>query len=314
MLRHRALVIGAFTPVAGAVISEWVAAGHEVAAFWHRRLKFPGPRNRDRRLGRLVPRWSVAALSRRHGFPIVEVPRLATWTGAKIAAEQTSADVLISVYFPNIVPPDLLAHFSGRAVNFHPAMLPRYRGPSPIVAMVLDRTIETEGAMTLHVMSAGLDEGDIITQSPVAFPADRNLAAFNLGLAMAAGRITAEHLPRYLAGALRSVPQNSERATYPRVTRRDLQLSARQTADEIRWRCDTLAVQKPLRIDGLEAPRVTGFGRVLGPPSGQLPRVGLFTIDFDAADARIRVVGKRPFLGPWRRLREFALYIAAPAT
>jgi len=310
--RHKALFLGAFTPVAAAVVRRWLNEGHEVAAFWCRQAKRLAPRRHDRRRGWLAPEWSVTALSRRHGFPIVDVPILSKWADAIAATQKTGADALISVYFPNVVPPNLLALFPDRAVNFHPAMLPRYRGPNPIIAMVLDRTIEEQGGMTLHAMAPGLDEGDIIGQLPVEFPRDRNLFAFQLALARAAARLAGDPLQRYLAGNLAAVPQAQDRATYVQPRFQDTFLTSRQTAEEIRWRCDTLAPIIRLQIESLNASRVVALQRIIGPPTGEPPKVGLLAVDFDAADARVRVTSKLPFVRIWRQLHQLALCMATP--
>jgi folate-dependent phosphoribosylglycinamide formyltransferase PurN len=302
MPRHRALIVGAFRPVAAAVIGRWIAAGNEVAEFWYSGRMLHGQRRRDARLRWVAPRWSVTAQSRKYKFPFVEVPRLATWPQAVARAKATRADVLISVYFAWVVPPEILALFPRRAVNFHPAPLPRHRGPNPIAAMVMDRSIKTDGAMTMHLMSERLDEGDIVAQRAVRFPPDDDLFQYNLGLARAAAGMTADDLPRFLDGTLAATPQNPSIASYHRPTNVDMRISARQSAEEVRWRCETLGMQAPIEIEGIPGARVIGFSGVTGSPTGKPPHKGAFTIEFDAADARVRVSRNHSLLRLGRRV------------
>jgi methionyl-tRNA formyltransferase len=300
-------------PAAVAVMRAWLAAGNRIAAFWRGLTPTSGPVRRDRRLSVLLPRWSVTALAREHGFPLRDVPRLSSWPDAEKEVRATAADVLVSVYFPFVVPAAVLDIFGPRALNFHPAPLPRYRGPNPVQAMVLDRSILTDGAMTLHVMTPGLDEGPIVAREPVPFPKDLRLDRYGIALAEAAGRLAREALPRYLAGELRAAPQDESEASYVRVAPAELALSSRLPADEIRWRCRTIGSDHPLLIDGLDGVRVTGFAGILGPATGRAADVGPFGVALDAADARIRLRRKLPLSRQARRLRRFLLLARTPA-
>jgi methionyl-tRNA formyltransferase len=300
----RALIAGSAAPVAAAVIQAWIGAGNSVAAFWH--ASPPGYVRRDRRLSWLVPRWSVSALARAHRFPIRRVPRLATWPEAVSAAEATGADVLISVFFRYRLPGEVLDLFGSRAVNFHPAPLPRYRGPNPIVAMVLDRSILTDGGMTLHILNEAFDEGPIVASEPVALSSNLDIARYQLGLAQAAARLTAGALQRYLVGEIVSVPQDHSQATYARPPATSWCLGRDMTTDTVRWQCRTLARQRPLKIAGIDSATATGFRAVLGPPSGEPPTVGVLSVAFDAADARVSVWRKMPATSRIRRLRRLA--------
>lgn len=313
-MAYRALFLGSIDPVPIAAMHAWVDAGHEIAAFWRAGSPTRGPIKRDRRLSFLLPRWSVAGLIRRHPFPIRDVYRLASWPQAAAEARASGADVLISAYFRYLVPSDMLAVFGTRAVNFHPAPLPRYRGPHPLGAMVIDRSIETEGAMTLHVLNAEFDEGPVIASLPVPFRSDLSLARYELALANAAARLSGEALPQYLAGALPAIPQDDSQATYARLAPGDLGLKPNFTADEIRWRCNTFATLRPLPITGVESARAIGFRDVVGPPSGDPPSVGLLSVAFDAADARVRVWRKMPLTRHVRRLGRLIDLARAPAT
>ena len=311
-MRHTALFVGSFNPSAVAVMRAWLAAGHRISAFWRGITPTMGPVRRDRRLSFVLPRWSVTALAREHGFPVRDVPRLSAWPAAEDEVRATGADVLVSVYFPFVVPTGILEMFGPRALNFHPAPLPRYRGPSPTQAMVLDRSILTDAAMTLHVMTPGLDEGPIVAREPVHFPEDLCLDRYVLATAEAAGRLAREQLPRYLAGELPAVPQDAAEATYVRITPAELALSPELSADEIEWRCRTFAADRTLGIAGLDGVRVTGFVGILGPATGRAPEIGPLSVALDVADARVRLRRKLPLARQVRRLRRFMLLARTP--
>lgn len=74
-------------------------------------------------------------------------------------------DVFLCNGFPWKIPPDALAVPRLGAVNGHPSLLPRYRGPSPIGWAI--RNGDTEIGWTLHYMDAELDTGPVLAQAPI---------------------------------------------------------------------------------------------------------------------------------------------------
>ncbi|MBA3448754.1 MAG: hypothetical protein H0T56_14345, partial [Pseudaminobacter sp.] len=105
------MFIASAVPEAAAAMRGWLSAGHEIGALWIGHSPQRGMMHRDARLAWLAPQWSSASVARRHAIPVREVPRLAGWAGALDAARGVEADVLVSVYFPFLVPPALLALF-----------------------------------------------------------------------------------------------------------------------------------------------------------------------------------------------------------
>jgi methionyl-tRNA formyltransferase len=310
MSGHRALFLAAPHPVAAAVMRGWLAGGNQIAGVWYPDQQRNGLEKSDRRLGLFAPQWSVSAVSGKHRIPITLVPRMGTWNLRMEAIRQSGADVLISVYFMNIVPEDVINHFKGCCVNFHPAPLPRYRGPSPIEAMIVDRTLADQSCMTLHVLDKGTDSGAVISSSPVAFPSDGNLARHVLELGKAARVLTQTKLQDYLEGRLSPVPQDGELANYVRVGQSDLALSATTASDEAEWRLKTYGRKKYLNLSGLAKIRVSGFSRKLSGPTGEPPRIGLLSVDMDLADARVRLKRRLPWTKHLRAIADYLMKVS----
>lgn len=74
-------------------------------------------------------------------------------------------DLLLCAGFPWKIPPDALAVPRLGAMNGHPGLLPKYRGPSPVAWAV--RNGEAEVGFTFHRMDAGLDTGAILSRGTV---------------------------------------------------------------------------------------------------------------------------------------------------
>lgn len=80
-------------------------------------------------------------------------------------------DLIIVVAYGKILPPALLDMPGFGCVNFHPSLLPKWRGASPIQNALLSG--ETETGVTLMLLDRGMDTGDILAQVTVPIaPAD----------------------------------------------------------------------------------------------------------------------------------------------
>jgi methionyl-tRNA formyltransferase len=72
-------------------------------------------------------------------------------------------DLALCAGFPWKIPPDALEVPPLGVVNFHPSLLPRYRGPIPVAWAI--RNGETEIGVTFHRMAPDLDAGPILAQA-----------------------------------------------------------------------------------------------------------------------------------------------------
>ena len=74
--------------------------------------------------------------------------------------EQRDVDVVV-VYGTDLIKPPLLDRFNGRMINMHLGLSPYYRGTATNFYPLLNDEPEFVGA-TIHMISAGIDSGDII--------------------------------------------------------------------------------------------------------------------------------------------------------
>ncbi|MEW6235200.1 MAG: methionyl-tRNA formyltransferase [Candidatus Omnitrophota bacterium] len=99
------------------------------------------------------------------------------------------------------------------AINMHGAPLPRYRGAHPINWMIING--ETEGAVTCHYITEGLDNGDIIAQYP--FPILETESAYDVRpkIESVGQRLLADVLRRFKTeGKINGIPQDEKKALY----------------------------------------------------------------------------------------------------
>jgi methionyl-tRNA formyltransferase len=279
------------------------AAGIEAAAVWtghDRSWDF------DRYLARRNPAFSVSAFLQGRKLDCETLRTPADWTHILNCIEARSITLLLNVHHPWRVPEAVLRRLPGRALNLHPALLPACRGPHPLIALLAHELADRCGGATLHLMTPAFDEGPIVAQQAVPLGPARDTLAWELALARAYASLMAGPLAAYLAGRLQAVAQDEALAT----TARQPDVAGRQhldeslTADEALRRARLFGQIRNLYVDaGGKRWRAMLPARVVGPRSGRPPRLGLWRLSFDVADARLSLRRRWPGAGhrQWRR-------------
>jgi methionyl-tRNA formyltransferase len=97
-------------------------------------------------------------------------------------------------------------------LNIHPSLLPRYRGPTPVHAAILNG--DTETGVTVMLLDAKMDSGPILAQRRVPIAPDARNQPLTNALFRLGADLLVETLAEYAAGALAPVPQDDREATY----------------------------------------------------------------------------------------------------
>ncbi len=152
-----------------------------------------------------------AVAAKAKGVPIFTPEKIATpeWL-EKIAA--LKPDLILSVYYRNMISTKILALPPLGAFNMHGSLLPKYRGRAPINWAVLHG--ETRIGVTLHRMVKAPDAGAIVDQEGVDIgPRDTAEEAFRKVLPCAR-RVIARQIDALLKGTARETPQDEAQVTY----------------------------------------------------------------------------------------------------
>jgi methionyl-tRNA formyltransferase len=129
----------------------------------------------------------------------------------------TEWDVFVVAAYNKLIPKQLLDMPRRGALNIHPSLLPKFRGPSPALSAIL--ADERSTGVTVMLMNEKMDEGDVVAQAKVeldeeAWPPKGNL--FEELLATEGGNLLAETLPFWIAGEITPEPQDHAQATFSR--------------------------------------------------------------------------------------------------
>ncbi len=121
-------------------------------------------------------------------------------------------DLILSMYYRNMIPTRLLNLAPLGAYNMHGSYLPRYRGRAPLNWAIING--EDHTGVSLHVMVKEADAGDVIDQEKVPIGPEEPAAALTDRIRDAAVRVLERQLDLLLAGKAVRHPQDHSKATY----------------------------------------------------------------------------------------------------
>jgi len=172
---------------------------------------------------------AVKVAARALGLLVRQPPRLDEKEVAAILALRP--ELLVWSAYGNKIPKPLLGAVSGRALNVHASLLPRWRGAAPIAHAILAGDPET--GVTLMEGTAELDAGPILAETRTKI-GDETRGELEERLAKLGGELLEREMPRYLAGKLVRRPQDTKRITLaPKLEPREGELDFARPAEEL---------------------------------------------------------------------------------
>jgi len=276
----------------GPMIREWLKGGNQVTAIVICRQRLPNPLTQPARW--LALHGSVLQLLRRHAIPVVDVGRSPDWVGLAAMLASKSPDVAITYGFMRRVPESVRNIFPKGALNFHPALLPHYRGPQPFHWLAIHDAWQQFGGVTLHEMTDGFDEGAIVAQAAMA---DAPTAAedHNRFVLDALATMMTEIVPRYCAAKVKAWPQPAGEYFYARNDYPEQVVQPDWTRDYLRSLCQIIRRRPGVVIKVSGNPiRLLDEAQVIGPPDGRPPTLTWRRVEFDLADCRVQYFRRTP--------------------
>lgn len=166
------------------------------------------------------------------GMPVLKFEKLDGT--AREAAAALEADLLVSFAYGRIFGPLFLGLFPLGGINVHPSLLPRYRGPTPIQAAILNG--DTETGISIQQLALEMDAGDILASE--RFPLSGRETAETLSVLAAeraAGMLAAVVRRSAAEGAVAAGQrQNPAKAVYcSLLTKEEGRIDWKQSAREI---------------------------------------------------------------------------------
>lgn len=170
-----------------------------------------------------------------NGVPCYHGISVGSETGIALLRKH-SPDLILVATFKQILKENVLSLPSLGTVNFHPSLLPQYRGPCPSHAALLHS--EQVTGITVHYVTEEVDQGNILLQRSIKINEEDNDGRLRQRLANLAGEMVPDVIGMF-AGFTKpdGEPQRTDFSSYaPRPTIEDGYLELAKDVDEVRRR------------------------------------------------------------------------------
>lgn len=131
-----------------------------------------------------------------------------------------SFDLIVLAAYGRILPREFLALPRLGALNVHPSLLPKYRGATPIQTAI--RNGDAETGVSIMLMDAGLDTGDIVLQERVPIAPGESYGDLHDRLALVGAELLDDAIDLAAHGKLKATPQAGEVTLTRPITKEDL--------------------------------------------------------------------------------------------
>ena len=119
-------------------------------------------------------------------------------------------DFLVVVAYGKIIPKEALDSTKYGAINIHPSLLPKYRGPSPIVSAILNG--DTETGVTIIKIDEEMDHGPILAQEKIYLSGNELTEDLEKTLVELGGKLLVEVISKL--PEVEEVEQDHSKATF----------------------------------------------------------------------------------------------------
>lgn len=145
--------------------------------------------------------------------------------------KKIAPDVMVVVDYGQIIKAETLAIPRLGALNLHPSLLPRHRGPAPVPNTIL--SADTMTGVTIIQMDSKMDHGPIIAQEEHQLNGTERASNLLAILANKQANLISRILGDYCADKLVSRSQDHDFATFHSfLSRQDGEVRSAQTAEE----------------------------------------------------------------------------------
>lgn len=147
-----------------------------------------------------------------------------------------SPDVIVVAAYGKILPPRVLALPPNGCLNLHPSLLPRYRGPAPVVTAILDGEAVT--GVTLMFLDRGMDTGPLIDRRQMDLTGRETAEQLTTDLFKLGAELLLDNLAPWVDGKLAAQPQNEAESTVTsKVEREDGRADWQHSAVQLERLC-----------------------------------------------------------------------------
>jgi methionyl-tRNA formyltransferase len=174
----------------------------------------------------------IKNLALKHKIMVIDADNIKNAAyGQKI--KNQNPDIIVVASFGQIIPKSILNIPKHGALNIHPSILPKYRGPSPIQSAILNG--EKATGVTIMLMDEKMDHGPIIANSEFKITNPKTIyKELRDRLANLGAELITKTIPDWIAGKINPLPQDHSKATFTKkITKEDGHINWNEEAEII---------------------------------------------------------------------------------
>ena len=172
------------------------------------------------------------------GLSVITPEKIGSQEDIEISSK-FAADFLVVIDYGQLIPHSLITLPHQAAINLHPSLLPKHRGPAPIAWSLLMGDSIT--GVTTQLLADRIDCGDILLQRKTEIKASETSIQLTERLQKLGAELLWETLEKWQAGLIKPVPQDNDQASYaPKLHKKDGLLDWKQDAHELERRIRAL--------------------------------------------------------------------------
>lgn len=177
----------------------------------------------------------VKILAEKYRLPILQPEKIKNY---KFTIESYKPDLIVVAGYSQIIPKDILEIPKYGALNVHPSLLPRWRGPSPIQFTILAG--DKKAGVTIILMDEKMDHGPILASSEFQVMSKQiNYRELENILANLGAKLLTETIPKWVTNKIQPQPQDDLKATYSIILKKE--------DGKINWEKPALEIERQIR-------------------------------------------------------------------
>lgn len=146
--------------------------------------------------------------------------------------EKFNADVFVIVAYGKIIPQNILDIPKLGNVNVHPSKLPKYRGPSPLQAVI--EAGDKETAISIMLIDDKMDHGPLLAQKTLLLDEQETPETLRTKVVKIGAPLLVSTLKDFIAGKIIAQDQDHEKATFCKLLEKENgQIDWQKTAEQI---------------------------------------------------------------------------------
>lgn len=192
----------------------------------------------DKKVGRKqeITAPPVKKLCLAHNIPVLQFEKIRD-KNTITRIKNFNPGLIITAAYGKILPKEILDLPKFGCINIHASLLPKYRGASPIQAVILSG--DKKAGVTIMNMAEKMDTGSIIAERDLLVYNNDTSQTLHNKLANLGADLLLDILPKILNRQISPKPQNEKQATYTKIIKKE--------DGKINWRNEAIKIDRQVR-------------------------------------------------------------------